>query len=174
MLLEYNKWAILKVVNNAKLYSRYFCVLVLILSLVICGKQSNKKTYPVTRVNNGDFKKENDIGIKCKLNTAKYKRAIFSLDELTGQFEMDCNMGPNKFIPECNTTFNKSGPECGTNSVKYGLKCNMSFDKYGLDCNKGSDKFKMVVGPDQNAILNPNMSIKGHTTVEDKEGFKMS
>ena len=50
----------------------------------------------------------------------------------------------------------------------------MSSDKCGLDCNKGSNKFETVAGPDQNVTLNPNMSIKGHTTAEDKEGFKVS
>jgi hypothetical protein len=38
----------------------------------------------VARVNGKDFKEEDDINTKYKLNTAKYKGAIVRLDKLTG------------------------------------------------------------------------------------------
>jgi hypothetical protein len=38
----------------------------------------------VARVNGEDFKEEDDIGAKCKLNTAKYKGAIVRPNKLTG------------------------------------------------------------------------------------------
>ena len=53
------------------------------LSLVICGKQSNKEACLVAGVNGEDFKEEDDIGAKYELNAAKYKGAIFRLDKLT-------------------------------------------------------------------------------------------
>ena len=77
MLLEYDKRAILKVVNDGKSYSRYFCVLVLILSLVIYSKQSNKEACLVAGVNGKDFKEKDNIG-------AEYKGAVFGLNKLTG------------------------------------------------------------------------------------------
>ena len=74
--MEYNKRAILKVVNDGKLYSRYFCILVLILFLVICSKQFNKEACLVAGVNSKDFKEEDNI-------SAKYKGAVFKLNKLT-------------------------------------------------------------------------------------------
>ena len=81
--MEYNKRAVLKVVNDGKLYCRYFYILVLILSLVIYGKQSNKEACLVARINSEVFKEEDDISAKYKLNTVKYKGAIVRLDKLT-------------------------------------------------------------------------------------------
>ena len=55
----------------------------LILSPVIYGKQSNKEAYLVAGVNGEDFKEEDNIGTKCKLNTAEYKGAVVRSDKLT-------------------------------------------------------------------------------------------
>jgi hypothetical protein len=56
---------------------------VLILSLVICGKQSNKEACLVAGVNGEDFKEEDDISAECELNTAKYKGAVVRPNKLT-------------------------------------------------------------------------------------------
>ena len=48
----------------------------------MCGKQFNKKAYLVAGVNSKDFKKKDSINTKCKLNTAKYKGAVFKLNKL--------------------------------------------------------------------------------------------
>jgi hypothetical protein len=56
---------------------------VLILSLVIYSKQSNKEARLVAGVNSEDFKEENDISAKYKPNTAEYKGAVVRLDKLT-------------------------------------------------------------------------------------------
>ena len=169
-LSEYDKRAVLEVVNDGKSYSRYFCVLVLILSLVICGKQSNEEACLVAGVNGEDFEEEDDIGAECELNTAEYKGAVVRSDELTGQPEIDCNMDSNKSMPEYDTTSDEFGLDCDMGSVKYGLECDMGSEEYGLDCDTGSDKFEIAAGPDQNATSNPNMSTEGHTTAEDEEG----
>ena len=142
-------------------------MLVLILSLVICSKQSDEEACLVAGVNGEDFEEEDDIG-------AEYKGAVFGSDELTGQPEIDCNMGSNESMSEYDTTSDKSGLDFDMGSVKYGLEYDMGFDEYGLDCDTASDKFKKAAGPDQNAILNPNMSTEGHTTAKDEEGFEVS
>jgi hypothetical protein len=56
---------------------------VLILSLVIYGKQSNKEACLVAGINGEDFKEEDDISTKCELNTAEYKGAIVRPNKLT-------------------------------------------------------------------------------------------
>jgi len=56
---------------------------VLILSPVIYGKQSNKEACLVARVNGEDFKEEDNISVKYKLNTTKYKGAIVRPNKLT-------------------------------------------------------------------------------------------
>jgi len=144
------------------------------LSLVICGKQSNEEACLVAGVNGEDFKEEDDIGAECELNAAKYKGAMFRSDELTGQPEMDCNMHSNEAIPEYDTTSDESGPDYDIGSVKCGLEYDMGSDEYGLDCDTGSNKFETAAGPDQNATSNPNMSTEEHITAEDQEGFGAS
>lgn len=136
-------------------------------------------------VNSKDFKEEDSISAKCKLNTAEYKGAVSRTDKLTGQPEMDCNMGSNEFKPECDTTSDKSGPECDMGSDKSGPECdigsgesrpecNIGSDEHRLECGTGFDKFEITVGPDQNATSNLNMSTEGHTIAQGEEGFEMS
>ena len=112
------------------------------LSLVIYGKQSNKEACLVARVNGEDFKEKDDISAEYKLNAAKYKGAMFRLDKLTSQPEMDCNIYSNKVILEYNTTSDESGLDYNISFVKYKLEYNIGSDKYRLNYNIGSNKFK--------------------------------
>ena len=99
-------------------------------------------------VNGEDFKEEDNISAKYKLNAAKYKGAIFRSDKLTSQPKIDCNMHSNKAIPEYDTTSNKSGLDYNISSVKCGLEYNIGSDEYRLDYNTGSNKFEIVAGLD--------------------------
>ena len=150
MPLKYNKRAILKVVNNSKSHSHYFCVLVLILFLVICGKQFNKKAYLVAKINSKDFKKEDSISTKYKLNTTKYKGAVFRSNKLTNQPKIDYNIGSNKPKLKYNITSNKSRLECNIGFDKSRLECNIGFSKSRPKYNIGSNKYRLKYGMGSN------------------------
>ena len=98
----------------------------------------------MARDNDGDFKGEDDISTKYKLNAAKYKGAIFRLDKLARQPKIDCNIGSNESTLECNIISNKSRLEYNISYAKYRLECNISSNKYRLDYNTGSNKFKIL------------------------------
>ena len=126
----------------------------------------------MTGDNNGDFKGKDNISTKYKLNTAKYKGAIFRSDELARQPKIDYNIGSNKSTLEYDIISNESGLECDISYAKYKLEYNMISNKYRLDYNTGSNKFKIVARPDQNTILNLNISTKGYIIAKDKS-FKV-